>query len=272
MTPVATTSGSPFSRVAALVLRHWYILRGSWLRILELAYWPAVQMVMWGFLSEFLSKQTSYVAHAFGILLAGMLLWDVLVRGQLGLSISFLEEMWSRNLGHLFASPLRPIEFAAGIVTMSLIRTVVGMVPVTVLTFAFFGFSIYSLGWPLLAFFFALQMFGWGVGLAISGMVLRKGLGAETFAWAAVFILLPVSGVYYPIAVLPGWLQAIAWALPPAYVFEGMRAVLAHEPLPPMLLAGALALSLVYLAVGFGIFLWLFNGARRKGLLATQGE
>jgi ABC-2 type transport system permease protein len=272
MTGAVVSHGSPFSRVAALVLRHWYILRGSWLRILELAYWPAVQMVMWGFLSEFLSKQASYVAQAFGVLIAGMLLWDVLVRGQLGLSISFLEEMWSRNLGHLFASPLRPIEFAAGIVTMSLIRTIVGMVPVTLLAIAFFGFSIYSLGWPLLAFFFTLQMFGWGVGLAISGMVLRKGLGAESFAWAAVFILLPVSGVYYPIDVLPEWLQAIAWALPPAYVFEGMRDVLAKEALRPELLAGAVALSLVYLAIGFGIFLWLFNGARRKGLLATQGE
>ncbi len=272
MTSAAMVPGSPFSRVTALVLRHWYILRGSWLRILELAYWPAVQMVMWGFLSEFLARQTNYVAQAFGILLSGMLLWDVLVRGQLGLSISFLEEMWSRNLGHLFASPLRPIEFAAGIVTMSLIRTVVGMVPVTILTFAFFDFSIYSLGWPLLAFFFALQMFGWGVGLAISGMVLRKGLGAETFAWAAVFILLPVSGVYYPIDVLPGWLQHIAWALPPAYVFEGMRAVLANHALRPELLIGALGLSVVYLAIGFGCFMWLFNGARRKGLLSTQGE
>ncbi|HJQ55268.1 MAG TPA: ABC transporter permease [Vineibacter sp.] len=272
MTSPAVIHGSPFSRVAALVLRHWYILRGSWLRIIDLAYWPTVQMVMWGFLSEFLAKQTTYVAQAFGVLIAGMLLWDVLVRGQLGLSISFLEEMWSRNLGHLFASPIRPIEFAAGIVTMSLIRTVVGMVPVTILTVIFFGFSIYSLGWPLLAFFFALQMFGWGVGLAISGMVLRKGLGAETFAWAAVFILLPVSGVYYPIDVLPTWLQWIAWALPPAYVFEGMRAVLAKELLRPELLAGALALSLIYLGIGFGCFLWLFNGARGKGLLSTQGE
>ncbi|MCW5748002.1 MAG: ABC transporter permease [Alphaproteobacteria bacterium] len=272
MTAVEAQHGSALRRVTALVLRHWYILRGSWLRIVELAYWPAVQMVMWGFLSQFLANQASYVAQAAGILIAGMLLWDVLVRGQLGLSISFLEEMWSRNLGHLFASPLRPIEFAAGIVTMSLIRTVVGMVPVTLLALAFFGFSIYSLGWPLVAFFFTLQMFGWGVGLAISGMVLRKGLGAETFAWAAVFILLPVSGVYYPISVLPGWLQTIAWALPPAYVFEGMRAVLANHAVRLELLAGALLLSMVYLAIGFGCFLWLFNGARRKGLLSTQGE
>jgi ABC-2 type transport system permease protein len=115
-------------------------------------------------------------------------------------------------------------------------------------------------------------MFGWGVGLAISGMVLLKGMGAETFAWAAVFILLPVSGVYYPISVLPDWLQVVAWGLPPAYVFEGMRAVLASEVLRPELLAGALALSVVYLVIGFGCFLLLFNRARRKGLLATQGE
>src|SRR5690606_12544646 len=99
--------GSP-GRIAALVRRHWYLLSGSWARILELIYWPAVQMIMWGFLTQFLAGQTSYIAQAFGILLAGVMLWDTLFRVQLGVAISFLEEMWSRNLGNLFVSPLRP--------------------------------------------------------------------------------------------------------------------------------------------------------------------
>ena len=259
-------------RISALVLRHLYILKGSWARLIELIYWPAVQMIMWGFLTQFLASQSSWVAQGAGVLIGGMLLWDTLVRGQLGLSISFLEEMWSRNLGHLFASPLRPQEMAAAIVTMSLIRTLAGMVPVTILAMIFFGFSIYSLGWPLVAFFFTLQMFGWAVGLTISGMVMRHGLGMETFAWAAVFALLPVSGVYYPISVLPEWLQFIAWLLPPAYVFEGMRSILIDHTVRYDLLLRALAISVVFVLIGAGAFQYFFSLARRRGQLLQQGE
>ena len=167
-------------------------------------------MVMWGFLTQYLLPQASFVAQAAGVLLSGLLLWEVVVRGNLSLSIAFLEEMWSRNLGHLFVSPIRSWEMATGIIIVALLRTLLGLIPVSLLCWAFFGYSIYSLGLPLLAFFVILQMFSWSIGLAMSGMIMRVGQSAESFAWAAVFILMPVSGVYYPISVLPHWLQVIA--------------------------------------------------------------
>lgn len=259
-------------RIYAVVLRHLYLFRTSWLRILDSIYWPAVQMVMWGFLTQFLSSQTNYVAQAFGVLLSGLLLWEVLIRGNLSLSIAFLEEMWSRNLGHLFVSPLRPFEMAAGIVTVSLLRTLLGMIPVSLMAWAFFGYSVYDLGLPLIAFFLVLQMFGWSVGLSMSGMIMRLGLSAETFAWAGIFILLPVSGVYYPVSALPTWLQYIAWCLPTAYVFEGMRTILTQQVVRWDLMAPAFGLAIVYLAIGFRIFLWFFKSSRRKGTLLQQGE
>jgi ABC-2 type transport system permease protein len=264
--------GASLSRIYAVVLRHVYLFRTSWLRILDSIYWPAVQMVMWGFLTQFLSSQTNYVAQAFGVLLSGLLLWEVLIRGNLSLSIAFLEEMWSRNLGHLFVSPLRPIEMAAGIVTVSLLRTLLGMIPVSLLAWAFFGYSVYDLGLPLIAFFLVLQMFGWSVGLSMSGMIMRMGLSAETFAWAGIFILLPVSGVYYPISALPTWLQYIAWCLPTAYVFEGMRTILTQQVVRWDLMLPAFGLAALYLAIGFRIFLWFFKSSRRKGTLLQQGE
>src|SRR5204862_178619 len=138
-------------RIWTLALRHIYLLRGSWPRVLELVYWPAVQIVLWGFISVFLRGQSSFVAHAFGVLLAGVMLWDLMFRGQLGVSISFFEEMWSRNLGNLFVSPLRPWEMIAALLTMSVVRTLIAMVPASILAILFFHFSIYSLGWPLLA-------------------------------------------------------------------------------------------------------------------------
>lgn len=260
------------TRVATLVLRYWYVLRGSFLRILDLAYWPTLQMVVWGFMTQFLAGQSNYVAQAFGVLISAVLLWDVLFRGQIGLSISFLEDVWSRNLGHLFVSPLRPIEMAAALMTMSLVRTLIGLVPATILAFFFFGFSVYSLGFWLAGFFLSLIMFGWSIGLAVSGLVMRFGMGAESLAWASIMAIMPLSAVYYPVDTFPVWLRPFAWAMPPAHVFEGMRAILVHHQPRPDLLASALALDAVYITLGFGCFLLCFRAARQRGRLLQQGE
>ena len=264
-------SGS-LGRIWALVMRHIYIWRSSWIRMLDTVYWPAVQMVMWGFMTQYLMPQASFVAQAAGVLLSGLLLWEVVVRGNLSLSIAFLEEMWSRNLGHLFVSPIRSWEMAAGIIIAALLRTLLGLVPVSLMAWAFFGFNIYSLGLPLVAFFAILQMFSWSIGLAMSGMIMRVGQSAETFAWAGVFILLPVSGVYYPVSVLPHWMQVISHGLPTAYVFEGMRAILAERTVHWGTLGMAFVLSAVYLVVGFQIFQWFLRSSRRAGTLLGQGE
>jgi len=264
-------SGS-LQRIYALVLRHIYLWRSSVMRLVDSIYWPAVQMVMWGFMTQYLLPQASFVAQAAGVLLSGLLLWEVLVRGNLSLSIAFLEEIWSRNLGHLFVSPIRSWELAAGIIIASLLRTLLGMIPVSLMAWAFFGYSIYTLGLPLLAFFVILQMFSWSIGLAMSGLVMRVGQSAESFAWAAVFVLMPVSGVYYPISVLPHWLQVIAWGLPPAYIFEGMRSIMLEKTVHWDMLAVAFGLSAVYLVIGFQVFQWFFRSSRRAGSLLGQGE
>ncbi|MCZ6524235.1 MAG: ABC transporter permease [Alphaproteobacteria bacterium] len=259
-------------RIGGMVLRYFYLMRSSWPRLIELAYWPTVQMILWGFITLFLARNSTYFAQAFGVLLSAVLLWDVLFRGQLGVSVSFFEEMWSRNLGHLFVSPLRSYELICALLLMSFIRTIIGVIPASLLTIAFFDYSIYSLGLPLVAFFFNLLVMGWSVGLAVSGMVLRAGLGAEGLAWAAIFALAPVSGIYYPISVLPEWLQTIAYLLPSAHVFEGMRAIIIEGSVEPQLLVTATLLNLVYLSAGAAIFLACFRSARQRGQLLQVGE
>jgi len=259
-------------RVAAMVLRYWYLLRSSFARLAELIYWPTVQMLMWGFLQTYLAGQTSLYAQAGGVLIGAVMLWDILFRGQLGFSISFLEEMWSRNLGNLMISPLRPAEFVAALMVMSIIRLAIGMVPVTLLAIAFFGFNLWALGLALVAFFANLMLTGWAVGVFVSGLVLRNGLGAETFAWSIMFLFLPLTCVYYPVAVLPSWLQAVAWALPPTYVFEGMRALLIEQTFRSELMIQALALNIGLFAVAVLAFLGLLRSARRNGSLLQTGE
>ena len=259
-------------RVRALVLRHIYLLRSSGPRILELVYWPTVQMVLWGFITVFLVNHSSWLAQASGVLLSGVLLWDVLFRSQLGVSLVFMEEMWSRNLGHLFVSPLRPFELACSLITMSLIRTLIGVGGAALIAIPLFDFSIFSLGLPLLAFFLNLIVMGWSIGLLVSGIVLRYGLGAESMAWIAIFAVQPISGVYYPIATLPTWLQYVAAMLPASHVFEGMRAVLFDHTFRTDLLWYAVALNVLYLSAGFLSFLAFFKVARVRGQLLHVGE
>ena len=259
-------------RVFAMLLRYLYLFRSSWPRTLELFYWPTLQMLIWGFMSQFLYHNSSYVYRAFGVLLAAVMLWDVLFRGQLGLSISFLEEMWARNLAHLFATPLRPWEWVLSMLAMSLLRVLLGLTPAALLAIPLYHYSIFTMGLPLVGFFCVLLAMGWGMGMAICALILRHGMGAESLAWLAVFVLAPVSAVYYPVSVLPGWLQHLAWALPSTWVFEGMRSVLfAHRFRLDYLLA-AIGLDLVFVALGAALFLAAFHDARRRGALMQMGE
>jgi ABC-2 type transport system permease protein len=261
-----------FRRVGALLLRHLYIMRGSWPRLLEMAYWPAVNMVVWGFTSQFFSSHSQWVAQAGGILIGAVLLWDVMFRGNLGVALSFMEEMWSRNLGHLSVSPLRPVELVAGLLAMSLIRTLIGVVPAMLLAVPLYHYSIFDLGLPLLAFWVNLMVTGWAIGLAVSAMVLRFGLGVESLAWVMVFAVAPLAGIYYPISVLPGWLQPLAWALPPAHVFEGMRTLMQGGGFDGIRFACATGLNALYVAAAGGLFLHIHHVARRRGLLLNVGE
>jgi len=155
---------------------------------------------------------------------------------------------------------------------MGVIRLVIGVVPMTFLAIAFFGFNIYGLGLPLVAFFCNLIFTSWAMGIIVSGIVLRNGLGAETLAWTLMFLMLPLVCVYYPVSVLPGWLQTIAWALPPTYVFEGMRSLLADHVFRADLMIQALLMNGLLLAGSFAVFMMLLNGARRNGSLLQTGE
>ncbi len=264
--------GGPLHRVGAMVLRHAYLLRTSWPRLFEMMYWPSIQVILWGFITQFLMTNSSYIAQAAGLLVSAVLLWDVLFRGQLGFSLSFLEEVWSRNLANLSVSPLRPTEFLAALMTMSLIRTLIGVLPATGIAILFYDISVFQMGPPLLGFFTCLLVMGWAIGMMVCALILRVGLGAESTAWLAIFLLAPVSCIYYPVEVLPGWLQPVAWALPTAPVFEGMRAILLEGSFRADLLAHAVALNLLYLAIGAALFLYSFHVARKRGLLLQVGE
>ena len=259
-------------RIGALALRYLYLLRSSRVRIIELAYWPTVQMILWGFITQYLAGHSDVLNQAAGLLLSGVLLWDVLFRSQLGLSVVFFEELHARNLAQLLISPLRPIELIIALIAISLVRTLLGVGIAVLLAIPFYSFNLFTLGLPLAGFFFNLLVMGWAIGLLVSALVLRYGMGAESIAWAAIFALAPLCGIYYPIATLPGWLQPLSWALPASYVFEGMRAVLLDHAFRLDYLIYALLLNAVYLGLGIGVFLATVHNARERGSLLQSGE
>jgi ABC-2 type transport system permease protein len=273
--PVLLAASGPrasIRRICAMILRYLYLLRSSGIRLLELIYWPFLQMLTWGFLQDYLAKTQSPVAQAAGVLVGAVLLWDILFRSKIGFSTTFIEEMWSRNLGNLLTSPLRPFELVAALSVWSILRLLVSMIPVATAAYIFFGFNLLGLGLALAAFFAVLTLTSWSLGLLSVGVILRYGLGAEELAWSLAFILLPLSCVYYPVSVLPAWLQPVALALPPTHVFEGMRSILLHGTFDANDLWWALGLNVIYFLIGYLAFRWFLRSARVNGSLLQLGE
>jgi ABC-2 type transport system permease protein len=260
-------------RVWGLMYRHLALYRRSWPRLLELAYWPTLQMCIWGFTASFFASRLGNPgAVVMGALLGAVLLWEVALRSQMGVAISFLEEIWSRNLGHVFVSPLRPWELVAALIGMSALRMTAGVLPAVLLAWVLYAFNLFALGPVLVLLVANLMIMGWWVSLGVVSLILRHGAGAEALAWSVLFGLTPFSAVFYPVSVLPPWLQPVALALPSAHVFEGMRAVMATGHMPWAELAWASGLNLLWLAAAAALFAQQFRVARTRGALLSIGE
>jgi ABC-2 type transport system permease protein len=267
-------TGSP-QRIWGLVYRHLAVYRRSWPRLLEIAYWPTLELLIWGFTANFFSHARpgagAAPVFAAGALVAGVLLWEILLRGQLGVTFTFLEEIWSRNLGHVFVSPLRPWEMITTLLIISIMRTIIGVLPAVALAYLLYAFNLFSFGPVLLLFFINLMVMGWSVALGIVALLFRYGAGAEALAWTIAFGITPIACVFYPVSVLPAWLQPVALALPAAHIFEGMRAAL-HNSIQWNQLAEAGILNLVWLLLAIAVFAAQFRTARIRGALISIGE
>ena len=266
---------SSTERIGAMIARHFFLIRKSWPRLFSFAYYPVMQLLVWGFVTQYLGPQSASqgVLQAVpGILLTGVLLWDVLVRGELGLFLSFLEEMYSRNLGNLFVSPLRLHEFVIAQMLMSIVRVIIGSGVALLVAVVFFDLHIAQQAFALSLCLGCLLVFGWAVGMLANGLVLRFGLGAEEIGWAVVFLIGPLSGAYYPVSVLPSWLQSVAYGLPTAWAFEAMRAALIEGRIAWSLLGISMLLNLAYFVLCAFLFWRFVESGRERGLLLQMGE
>lgn len=259
-------------RIWAVASRHFYIFKHSPVRVLEMIYWPFLDLVLWGFVSLYLRDFGANVPNFVAFFLGALILWDLLFRAQQGVSLAYLEEVWARNLLNLFVSPLTVAEFVAATMLISLVKLSFSAVMMAFLAFFLYHFNILAVGWALVPFVVNLLVFGWALGILTTALVLRLGQGAESLAWVVAFAFQPVACVFYPVSVLPGWLQPVALATPAAHVFEGMRAVLAGGALPWGHLGAAAGLNALLLGAAIAFFYRTFAVVKEKGLLAKTGE
>ena len=262
-----------FSRIFALLIRYKNISFGSFPRLISIFYWPSVQILFWGFFTNFLISNNSYKGLGIlSIILSAVVLWDILFRGQLGLTMSFLEEIWSRNLTNLFISPIREFELVISLILISFIRTVIGLTPAVFIANYFFNFHLFELGFFLIFFFFNLIIVGWSIGFLVSSLVLRYGHAFEELAWAIIFVLLPFSCVYYPLSSLPEVMQTFSSVFPTTLIFEEMRSLIFNSNMNNINLIKIFFINIFLLLMSSLFFLYILKVVRKKGIMINQGE
>ncbi len=255
-------------RTAAIALRQFYLIRGSIARLVPLFAWVAIDMVLWGFITRYLNAITSSGLNFIPTLLGAVVLWDFFGRVMQGVTTAFLEDVWSRNFLNIFATPLCMSEYVGGLVLSSIVTSSVGLLVMLAVATTAFGLSFLSYGVAILPFLLVLFLFGIGLGIFASAVVLRLGPASEWFVWPVPALISPVAAVFYPVSTLPGWMQPIARALPPSYVFENLRAIVAgRQPSFGALLAAAL-LAVLYIVLASWFFRSIYRYAVRTGLIA----
>jgi ABC-2 type transport system permease protein len=257
-----------FSRIFAVVLRQYYLMRGSLSRIVPLFMWVAIDIVLWGFITRYLNSVTTTGFNFVPLFLGAVLLWDFFTRVMQGVTIAFFEDVWARNFLNIFATPLSIAEYLAGLVITCIATSSLGLIVMLALATSVFGLSFFVYGAMLVPFLLVLFLFGIALGIFCCAVVLRLGPASEWFVWPIPALITPFAGVFYPLATLPQWMQYVSRLLPPSYVFEGMRMILDNGVMRGTGLAWSFCLSLLYILLACLFFRRVYRQAVRTGLIA----
>lgn len=239
---------------------------------MEIFYWPVLDLLVWGFISVYLMRFKGELPNFVAFFIGALILWDILFRSQQGISVSFLEDSWSRNLLNVFISPISPAEYVFSLLLVSVIKLILASVVLVGLAWVLYSFNIFTIGMDLIPLVANLIIMGWSVGIVTMSIILRFGQEAEVLAWGIAFLFQPVSAVFYPVSVLPEPLKTIAHFIPASHVFEGLRAVISGGALPLNEILWAAGLNVVYIILAILFFTWNFRSIKKKGLLVKVGE
>ena len=261
-----------WNKVYGLSIRHFYLIKSSFPRILDLIYWPSIQIFLWGFISKFFTLSSSYYNNTVGVILSAAILYDFLFRSSISYNMMFLEEIWSRNFTNLFIAPIKISEIITSLTLTAVLRALIGLIPAILLTSPLFGISILDLGLSLFLLFLSLYIFRITLGILVSSGLLRFGPSFENIAWSTMFLLAPFGCIYYPVEILPEIFQKIAHMLPLVYIFEEARSILIDGTVNIENIFKAFYLNGLYLFISICLFYYSFSKARKKGTLINIGE
>lgn len=256
------------SRTAAIMLRQYYLIRGSFSRVFPLFAWVAVDIVLWGFLTRYLNSVANSGFNFVPALLGAVLLWDFFIRIMQGVTIAFFEDVWSRNFLNFFATPLLISEYVGGLVLSSIITSIIGLTAMLLIAVLFFHLSFFAYGIMVVPFLLVLFLFGISLGIFGSALVLRFGPASEWFIWPIPALISPFVGVLYPVSTLPEWMQFVSRFLPPSYVFEGLRTIVSGGNANIITLLWGAFLSLICIFLSYLFFKGVYRQALRSGLIA----
>lgn len=260
------------SRIFAIFLEHFLRLIHEFTEIVETFYWATMDVIIWGFMTAYISKLGGGGELVVSFMLGGLILWTITWRTQQDISLSMMRDIWNKNLISLFSTPLTVWEFMTGSIILGTFKIFLTIGLASAVALVFYKFNIYGLGIYFIPFIFNLLLFGWNVALFVNSLIIRFGTKIENFAWGFVIILQPLAAVYYPVSSLPLFLQGIAKLVPASYVFEGMRQVYTEGTVSSENLISATVLNFIYLILNVFFFNFMFQKARELGKIVRLEE
>jgi ABC-2 type transport system permease protein len=258
-------------RINAIIWRQAYELRRNPNHLTNMVYWPIVNISVWGFLTLYLAHDNQVQPSLLKALLGAAILWGLFNGFQRDMALGFLEELWSRNLVNLFASPLTIYEYISALIVVNVLKTFVSVGVMAMVTMLCYHYNIGPDLTGLVPFMLVLGIAALALGIVVTGLILRYTTKVQGFAWSIAGVLMPLSCVFYPLHSLSPGLQLLAGVLPTTHAFEGMRQVMTSGTLSRLQLAWGLGLDVAYLLAAAWCFHALFAAAKRQGLLVKTG-
>ncbi|MFH1368499.1 MAG: ABC transporter permease [Elusimicrobiota bacterium] len=260
------------SRISGSIMRHLFLLPKSFARWMDLFYWPLIDLLVWGYTTVYLNANTQSGVNFVVLFIGALISWDILFRAQQSITITFLEDIWARNILNLFVSPLTSTEFLISSITYGMLKHFITISFMAVMAFWLYDFNYFSLGFALIPAIFNLLVFGWSLGIVTTALIIRFGQAGEMLAWGLAFLVQPFIGVFYPVETLPKAFQYVSKVLPPTYVFTELREIILNKQFIPSIMLKAFLLNLVYLALAIIFFNWIWRIVRDKGYLTRLGS
>jgi ABC-2 type transport system permease protein len=258
--------------IRGLLLRNVFLHKRSRPRVMEVVFWPVMDLLVWGYMSVWIQQSGGKLPHLVDYLLGALVLWTILYRSQLGVTVAFLEDIWSRNFVNIFVTPVRLSELLVATGIISAVKALLTAMVLVPLAWLLYGSNLLVLGPTALGSVFILLLMGWAVGIVTTALILRYGHAAEALAWGIPFLIQPISAVFYPADILPWWIRPVSFLLPSTHVFTGLRLFLAERRVPWGELAWGFLLIVPFVTVAAMYFRYQFAEVRRLGLLARAGQ